>query len=239
MMNIFRNLTAIKVIIMSFLIFITLGCGQNDSNKHIKTTSDLAPLPILRVGSHWTIKQARESSTILAALPRGFDEWQSAYLNVPVKFILVDKDVEITIDKTHTFLIAPKNGDIEAINIVVAPLFPEDLEGALAEVKKWMDYFTNLKLAVGVDSALYYLYEFSFEAGTKRFKQSYIKDSPRYGTSFGIWQTELAFYVVTLNQIYRTVIDKVTGQPTQQIVYKVGINSWSREHDARYGKQIY
>lgn len=164
----------------------------------LKNSNSSTTLPILRVSIDSTTKQARRQSSILAELPSGFDEWQHAYLNIPVNFVFVDEDIEISIPQTHTFTVAPYKGYIRGLSVIVAPLFPSNLEGAVKETKKWLRYFDSLGLEEDTDSKILNK-NLTIEDVYKTFKESRVKNYARYGLSAGRWQSNQAFYSVGID----------------------------------------
>lgn len=65
------------------------------------------------------------------------------------------------------------------------------------------------------------------------------KRSERYGFSVGEWQTNKAFYSVSINQFQRTILDVNTKQQVKKVVYKVSINAQNRKHDIKPLEEIY
>ena len=63
----------------------------------------------------------------------------------------------------------------------------------------------------------------------KTFKESRVKNYARYGLSAGRWQSNKAFYSVGIDQFHREVFNKKTNKLEKKVVYKVGINCWSRK----------
>jgi hypothetical protein len=181
-------------------------------------------LPTIRLGADWSIEKAREHSDILAKLPSSFDEWQNTYINVPVKFVLVDDNFDVSIERTHTFTIAPDNGFIRGITVEIAPVFRNDLEAALEEADKWNAFFTGLQLPIGVNSRSYDSNNFSREEAIERFEYSKSKGYRQYGTGLNIWKSEKAYYSLGIEQYLLS--SQVVGEQSKEVIYKVIINCW-------------
>ena len=214
----------LKCLCVVLTIFFSNGCSA-EKLEGIEMQSVKA-LPVLKIGVGWTTEKARESSEILAELPSSFDEWQNAYLSTPVKFVLTDDDFELVVNETHTFTVSPKDKLIKGVSIEIAPLFVDDLDGALEEVKGWVEYFSNSSLIEGIDSNRYDP-KLSFKIASNKLTSPYARKTQRYGSRFGIWQSDIAFYSVSVELTrYEDELEQ-----TFKTIYKVSINSWLKQFD--------
>lgn len=214
----------LKCLCVVLTIFFSNVCSAE--NSKVTEIQAVKTLPVLKIGVGWTTKKARESSEILAELPSSFDEWQNAYLNTPVKFVLTDGDFELVVKETHTFTIAPNDKLVKGVSIALAPLFIDDLDGALDEVKWWLEYFSNSHLTEGVDSK-HYDPKLSFKKATDKLNSSYAQKAEIFGSTFGVWQSDIAFYSVGI-ELTRYGDD---FYQTSKTIYKVTINSWLKQFD--------
>ena len=212
----------LKCLYVVLTIFFSNVCSAE--NSKVTEMQAVKTLPVLKIGVGWTTKKARESSEILAELPSSFDEWQNAYLNTPVKFVLTDGDFELVVKETFT--IAPNDKLVKGVSIALAPLFIDDLDGALDEVKWWLEYFSNSHLTEGVDSK-HYDPKLSFKKATDKLNSSYAQKAEIFGSTFGVWQSDIAFYSVGI-ELTRYGDD---FYQTSKTIYKVTINSWLKQFD--------
>ncbi|MBL8223769.1 MAG: hypothetical protein JNM50_00450 [Chromatiales bacterium] len=97
-----------------------------------------------------TQEARRRSPEVLGRLSEksGFDTWQTAYLNTPVRFVYSDPVIGFAVNRPHTFSVSPsQNGDrtVDAVSVQVLAVRGQT-PAAMAVARRWCKRFRRARL---------------------------------------------------------------------------------------------